>query len=89
METVKDAVGEILNQTSKLQYMSNGRLKVPIVLRGAGDLMRPHAKVIHPGVVDAKVLDPIPTDDWKAEDLDRITQDVRQLFVDTLEKWPE
>jgi len=58
------------------------------VLRGAGDLMRPHSKVIHPGVVDVKVLDPIPTDDWKAEDLDRITQEVRQLFVDTLETWP-
>lgn len=68
--------------------MQAGVPMVPIVLRGAGDLMRPHAKVIHPGVVDAKVLDPIPTDDWKAEDLDQITQDVRQLFVDTLETWP-
>lgn len=68
--------------------MQAGVPMVPIVLRGAGDLMRPHAKVIHPGVVDVKVLDPIPTDDWKAEDLDRITQDVRQLFVDTLETWP-
>src|SRR5262249_39260217 len=31
---ILDAIGEILNQTSKLQYMSNGRLKMPIVLRG-------------------------------------------------------
>ena len=42
-----------------------------------------------PRVVDAEVLDPIPTDDWKAEDLDTIgSPDVRQLFVDTLETWP-
>lgn len=29
-----DALGEILNQTSKIQYMSDGRLSMPIVLRG-------------------------------------------------------
>jgi 2-oxoisovalerate dehydrogenase E1 component len=34
VDFILDAVGEILNQTSKLQYMSNGRLKMPIVLRG-------------------------------------------------------
>ncbi|HEY3111996.1 MAG TPA: transketolase C-terminal domain-containing protein, partial [Chloroflexota bacterium] len=34
VDFILDALGEILNQTSKLQYMSNGRLKVPIVLRG-------------------------------------------------------
>ena len=31
-----DAVGEIINQIAKIQYMSSGRLKMPIVLRGAG-----------------------------------------------------
>ncbi|HEV8638292.1 MAG TPA: alpha-ketoacid dehydrogenase subunit beta [Chloroflexota bacterium] len=34
VDFILDALGEILNQTSKLQYMSNGRLKMPIVLRG-------------------------------------------------------
>jgi 2-oxoisovalerate dehydrogenase E1 component len=34
VDFILDALGELLNQTSKLQYMSNGRLKVPIVLRG-------------------------------------------------------
>jgi 2-oxoisovalerate dehydrogenase E1 component len=29
-----DALGELLNQTSKIQYMSDGRLQMPIVLRG-------------------------------------------------------
>jgi len=29
-----DALGEIINQTSKIQYMSDGRLRMPIVLRG-------------------------------------------------------
>ena len=29
-----DAIGELVNQTAKVQYMSDGRLKMPIVLRG-------------------------------------------------------
>jgi 2-oxoisovalerate dehydrogenase E1 component len=29
-----DAIGEIINQIAKIQYMSSGRIKMPIVLRG-------------------------------------------------------
>jgi 2-oxoisovalerate dehydrogenase E1 component len=29
-----DALGELINQTAKVQYMSDGRLRMPIVLRG-------------------------------------------------------
>lgn len=29
-----DAIGELLNQTAKMRYMSSGRLSMPIVLRG-------------------------------------------------------
>ena len=29
-----DGLGELLNQTNKIQYMSSGRLRMPIVLRG-------------------------------------------------------
>ena len=31
---VLDAFGEIVNQIAKMQYMSNGRLKMPVLLRG-------------------------------------------------------
>jgi 2-oxoisovalerate dehydrogenase E1 component len=31
---ILDAVGEIINQISKMQYMSSGRLKMPLLLRG-------------------------------------------------------
>ena len=31
---VLDAVGEIVNQIAKMQYMSSGRLQMPILLRG-------------------------------------------------------
>lgn len=31
---ILDAVGELVNQIAKMQYMSSGRLKMPIILRG-------------------------------------------------------
>lgn len=34
VDFILDAFGELINQTSKLQYMSSGRLTMPIVLRG-------------------------------------------------------
>ncbi len=34
IDFLTDAFGELLNQTAKLQWMSGGRLKMPIVLRG-------------------------------------------------------
>lgn len=34
VDFILDALGELINQTAKLQYMSSGRLKVPLVLRG-------------------------------------------------------
>ena len=34
VDFIADAFGELIHQTGKLQYMSNGRLKMPIVLRG-------------------------------------------------------
>ncbi len=34
VDFILDALGELINQTAKMQYMSSGRLKMPIVLRG-------------------------------------------------------
>ena len=31
---IMDAIGELVNQIAKMQYMSSGRLKMPILLRG-------------------------------------------------------
>jgi putative phosphoserine phosphatase/1-acylglycerol-3-phosphate O-acyltransferase len=68
--------------------MQAGVPMVPIVIRNAGELMWRRSVVINPGTVDVAVLDPVPTDDWTAATVDRHVADVRQLFVDTLEKWP-
>lgn len=34
IDFINDAFGEIINQIAKMQYMSSGRLKMPVVLRG-------------------------------------------------------
>jgi 2-oxoisovalerate dehydrogenase E1 component len=34
VDFVLDAMGELINQVAKIQYMSNGRLKMPVLLRG-------------------------------------------------------
>jgi putative phosphoserine phosphatase/1-acylglycerol-3-phosphate O-acyltransferase len=34
------------------------------------------------------VLEPIPTDDWTVKELDDRVADVRQLYLDTLGRWP-
>lgn len=61
---------------------------VPVVFRNAGELLAPRANVVRSGTVDICVLEPIDTSDWTTDNLNTIVADVRQLFVDTLEKWP-
>ncbi len=34
VDFILDAIGEIFNQIAKMQYMSSGRLKMPLILRG-------------------------------------------------------
>ena len=34
IDFINDAFGEMINQIAKMQYMSSGRLKMPILLRG-------------------------------------------------------
>lgn len=61
---------------------------VPVVFRNAGALLGPHSLVVRPGTVEVCVLEPIDTSDWTVERLNDIVSDVRQKFIDTLEKWP-
>ena len=38
IDFIHDSFGEIVNQIAKMQYMSSGRLKMPILLRGCGGI---------------------------------------------------
>ncbi len=61
---------------------------VPIVIRNSGQLMSRASSTVHPGTVEVVVHPPIQTTDWSKEDIDRAVEQVRQLYVDTLEAWP-
>jgi putative phosphoserine phosphatase/1-acylglycerol-3-phosphate O-acyltransferase len=61
---------------------------VPVVVRNAGELWFRGDKWIHPGTIDVRVLDPIPTTDWTVESLGSHVADIRHRFVDVLEQWP-
>lgn len=62
---------------------------VPVVLRGTGALMPPGSLLVHPGTVEAAVLEPIDVSGWDEGEFHERVEAVRQLFVDTLERWPE
>jgi putative phosphoserine phosphatase/1-acylglycerol-3-phosphate O-acyltransferase len=67
--------------------MQAGVPLVPIVLRNAGEVMWRSAQTISPGRVDVRVLEPVPTADWKAEDLDDHVHEVQTRFARTLADW--
>jgi len=66
--------------------MQGGVPIVPIVLRNTGALMWRGSSVIRPGTVDVVVLPPVPTGDWRVEDLDRHVEELRQSYIDTFEE---
>lgn len=61
---------------------------VPIVIRNAEVISARNSSTLHPGTVDIVVYPPISLEDWTVDNLgDRIAE-VRQLYIDTLSKWP-
>jgi putative phosphoserine phosphatase/1-acylglycerol-3-phosphate O-acyltransferase len=67
--------------------MQGGVPIVPIVIRNAGEIMWKGSYFIRPGTIDVEVLPPIPTDDWKMEEIGRRVDDVRRQFLEVLERW--
>jgi putative phosphoserine phosphatase/1-acylglycerol-3-phosphate O-acyltransferase len=60
---------------------------VPIVFRNALDVLPKHGLVLRPATVDVTVHAPVPSTTWKAGDLDRVIEEVRQLYLETLASW--
>jgi putative phosphoserine phosphatase/1-acylglycerol-3-phosphate O-acyltransferase len=62
---------------------------VPIVIRNAGELMWRNSPLVHPGTVDVVVLEPVETDDWPPDEVDKLVDLVRTQFDTTLRAWPD
>jgi putative phosphoserine phosphatase/1-acylglycerol-3-phosphate O-acyltransferase len=61
---------------------------VPIVIRNAGQLLWRGSTFIRSGTIDVVVHPPISVADWSPDDLGARVAEVRELFVSTMESWP-
>jgi putative phosphoserine phosphatase/1-acylglycerol-3-phosphate O-acyltransferase len=61
---------------------------VPVVIRNAGEIMWRASVVARPGTVDVAVLPPVPTEGLDLDEVDGLTDRVREQFVATLDAWP-
>ena len=68
--------------------MQAGVPVVPIVMRNVGEVMWRGAQTLRPGTIEACVLDPVDTSAWSAKTVAEHAEEVRELFVQTLENWP-
>lgn len=68
--------------------METGLPIVPVVLRNADDIGARDGVFMRPGTVDVMVLPAISMKDWSREDLNDRIEAVRDLYVATLEDWP-
>ena len=68
--------------------MQAGVPVVPVVIRNAGEMMPRTSLAMRPGKVQVAVLPAIDVSKWKAEELDQRVEEVRQLYIDTMENWP-
>ena len=60
---------------------------VPIVIKGAGELMPRGEQFVRSGTVEVAVLPPIDVTKWPKNFTKRV-EGVRRQFVDTLQNWP-
>jgi putative phosphoserine phosphatase/1-acylglycerol-3-phosphate O-acyltransferase len=61
---------------------------VPIVLKGAGEILRRGDQTIRSGEVEVIVLRPVDTSTWRPETIAEHVAEVRDMYVETLAAWP-
>lgn len=68
--------------------MSAGIPIVPIVIRNAETVANRNSNAINPGTVDVVVFPPQAVDNWTLDTLTERIAEVRELYVNTLDRWP-
>ena len=69
--------------------MEAGVPVVPLVLRNSGQLMWRDSKIARSGTVEVVVHPPIHVAAWSLDELDERVAEVRELYIRTLEDWPD
>ena len=62
---------------------------VPVVIRNAGEIMGRNDQTMRSGVVQVAILPPVDVSTWQVSEMTERVAEVRQMYVDTLENWPE
>ena len=62
---------------------------VPIIIRNAGELMWRDSYTLKPGTVQVVVLPPIDVSQWPDSEIRQRVAEVRQMYADTLARWPQ
>ena len=62
---------------------------VPIVIRNAGEIMGRNDQVMRSGTCQVAVLPPIDVSGWGRKDMTAKVEEVHQLYLDTLNNWPQ
>jgi putative phosphoserine phosphatase / 1-acylglycerol-3-phosphate O-acyltransferase len=68
--------------------MATGLPVVPIVIRNSEEVAGRNSRRLSPGTVDITVLPPIDVSDWTHDDLPKRIEQVRELYLETLTRWP-
>jgi putative phosphoserine phosphatase / 1-acylglycerol-3-phosphate O-acyltransferase len=68
--------------------MAAGVPIVPIVIRNVEEIGGRNAVIPRPGTVDVAVLPPIPTTGWTVQTLEKRIEEIRQLYMASLDDWP-
>jgi putative phosphoserine phosphatase/1-acylglycerol-3-phosphate O-acyltransferase len=61
---------------------------VPVVIKNASEVMWRGAQTLRPGTVEVVALPPVDTSRWTVETIQDHVDDVRGMFLETLEDWP-
>lgn len=61
---------------------------VPIVIRNAEVMGSKTSMTLRPGTIDVAVLPPVPMDDLTLDELPGRVANIRQRYIDMLQKWP-
>ena len=62
---------------------------VPIIIRNAGELMWRDSYTVKSGTIQVVVQPPIDVSGWKQEEMRERVAEVRQMYADTLARWPQ
>lgn len=62
---------------------------VPVVIRNAGEIMGRNDQTMRSGTVQVAVLPKIDVSGWRPEEFEARIEEVRQMYIETLDHWPK